>query len=89
MQGRANYTMVDRGSTRLQDDSKSANFTMGDRRSSGLQRNPEVDNAQQAWENRPKRCFIQENSRLTSRQSSIDSDSSEQNHDSKNAGTCT
>ena len=81
MQGRANYTMVDQRSTRLQDDSKSANFTMGDRRSSGLQRSPEVEIAQQAWENSPKRCFMQENSRLTSRQSSIDSDSSEQNRD--------
>ena len=81
MQGRANYTMVDQRSTRLQDDSKSVNFTMGDRRSSVLQRSPEVENAQQAWENRPKRCFMQENSRLTSRQSSIDSNSSEQNRD--------
>ena len=37
MQGRANCTTVDQGSTGLQHSSKSANFTMGDRRSGGLQ----------------------------------------------------
>ena len=81
MQGRANYTTVDRGSIGLRDSSKSANFTTGDRRTSGLQWNSEVENAQKSWENRPRKCFMQENSRLTSRQSSVDSDNSEKNRD--------
>ena len=81
MQGRANYTTVDQGSTRLQDSSKSANLTMGDRRSSGLQRNPEEENTQKSKKSSARKCFIQENNRLTSRQSSIDSDNSEQNRD--------
>ena len=81
MQDRVNHTMVDRGSNGLHDSSKSANFTTGDRRSSGLQWNSEVENAQKSWEIRPRKCFMQENNRLTSRQSSVDSVNSEQNHD--------
>ena len=81
MQGRVNCTMVDRGSIGLQENSKSANFTTGDRRSSGLQWNSEVENAQKLWENCPRKCFMQENCRQTSRQSSVDSDISEQNRD--------
>ena len=82
MQDRVNHTMVDRGSIGLHDSSKSANFTTGDRRSSGLQWNSEVENAQKSWENRPRKCFMRENNRLTSRQSSVDSGNTEQNHDS-------
>ena len=82
MQDRVNHTVVDRGSIGLHDSSKSANFTTGDRRSSGLQWNSEVENAQKSWENRPRKCFMKENNRLTSRQSSVDSVNSEQNHDS-------
>ena len=63
IQGRGNYTTADRGSIGLLDDAKSDNFTTGDRSSSGLQRNSEVENAQKSWENRPKRCFIQESNR--------------------------
>ena len=81
MQDRVNHTIVDRGSTGLHDSSKPTNFTTGDRRSSGLQWNSEVENAQKLWENRPRKCFTQENNRLTSRQSSVDSVNSEQNHD--------
>ena len=81
MQDRVNHTMVDRGSIGLHDSSKSANFTTGDRRSSGLQWNSEVENARKLWENRPRKCFMQENNRLTSRQGSVDSVNSEQNHD--------
>ena len=81
MQDRVNHTIVDRGSIGLHDSSKSTNFTTGDRRSSGLQWNSEVENAQKLWENRPRKCFTQENNRLTSRQSSVDSVNSEQNHD--------
>ena len=80
-QGRVNCTMVDRGSNGLQDSPRATNFTMADRRSSGLQRNSEVEDTQKTWENRPRKCFTQENSRQMSRQSSIDSYSSEQNCD--------
>ena len=80
-QGRMNYATMDRWSVGLQDSPKAANFTMGDRTSSGLQRNSEVENAQKSCENRPRKCFIQENSRLTSRQSSVGSDNSEHNRD--------
>ena len=82
MEDRVNHTIADRGSIGLHDSSKSTNFTTGDRRSSGLQWNSEVENAQKSWENRPRKCFTQENNRLTSRQSSVDSVNSEQNHDS-------
>ena len=81
MQDRVNHTMVDRGSIGLHDSSKSASFTTGDRMSSGLQWNSEVENTQKLWENRPRKCFMQENNRLTSRQSSVDSVNSKQNHD--------
>ena len=80
-QGRVNYTMVDRGSSGLQDSPRATNFTMEDRRSSGLQRNSEVENSQKTWENRPRKCFMQENKRQMSRQSSVDSYSCEQNRD--------
>ena len=48
MQGRANCSMMDRGSVGPQENSKSANCTTGDRRSSGLQWNSEVENAQKS-----------------------------------------
>ena len=73
--------MVDQGSNGLQDSTRAANFTMGDRRSCELQRNPEVENAQKTWGNRPRKCFMQENSRQVSRQSSVDSVGSEQKRD--------
>ena len=69
MRERTNCTMVDRGSSGLQNSAKSANFTTGDRGSSGLQRNSKVKNSHKLWENRPRKCFIQENSRQMSRQS--------------------
>ena len=79
-QGRGNHTVVDHGSNGLQDSRRATNFTMGDRRFSGLLRNSEAENAQKTWGNRPKKCFMQENSRNMSRQSSADSVSSEPNH---------
>ena len=81
MQGRAKCTMVDRGSIGLQDSSKSASFTTRDRKSSGLQQNSEFENSQKLWENRPRKCFTQGNSRQMSLQNSVDSDNSEQNRD--------
>ena len=81
MQGRANFAMVDRGSNGPQPGLRTSDSTMEDLRSSGPQRNPEVGNSQKLWDKRPKTCFSHENTRFTSRQSSIDSDGSEQNCD--------
>ena len=81
MQGRPNFTMVDRRSNGLHPSPKSTEFTMKDQRSSGLQRNAEVGNSQEMVENRPKTCFTQENGRQMSRESSTDSINSEQNRD--------
>ena len=58
---RTNLTMGDHRSVGLQDIPTAPNFTIEDHRSSGLQRNSEVINAQKTGENRPKRCFTQEN----------------------------
>ena len=80
-QGRLDFTMVDRGSNEPHLSPRPTNFTVRDRRSSGLQRNAEVGNAQKSWENRPRNCFTQENTRLRSRKSSTDSYNSEQNRD--------
>ena len=46
MHGRANFTMVDRGSAGLHPGLRTANSTMEDQSSSGLQRSPEAENAQ-------------------------------------------
>ena len=80
-QGRLDFTMVDRGSDGLHLSPRPTDFTIRDRRSSGLQRNAGVGNAQKSWENRPRACFTQENTRLRSRESSTDSNKSEQIHD--------
>ena len=81
MQGRPNFTVVDRASNGPHPGPRTGNSTVEDQRSSGRQRNPEVGNSQKTWEKRPKTCFTQENSRLRSRESSVDSVSSEQNRD--------
>ena len=80
-QGRSNFTVVDRGSDGLQLGPRTSNSTMKDQRSSGPQRNPEVVNMLKTKENRPRMCFTQENSRQRSRESSIESYTSEQNRD--------
>ena len=81
MQGRPDFTMVYRGSNGLHPSPRPTDFTIKDRRSSGLQQNAEVGNLQKTWENRPKTCFMHENSRQLSRQNSGDSNYSEQNRD--------
>ena len=81
MQGRSNFTMVDRESNGLHPSPRSTDFTLKDRRSSGLQWNAEAENSQKTWENCSRTCFTQENSRLRSRESSTDSINIEQNHD--------
>ena len=70
---------MDRGSNGLHPSPRSTDFTVTDRKSGGLQWNAEVGNSQKTWENRPKTCFTQENSRQRSRESSTDSINSEQN----------
>ena len=82
LQGRANFTVMDRVSNGPHPGMRAGNFTEEDQRSSGRQRNPEVGNSQKMWENRPKTCFTQEESILRSRESSVDSICSEQNRDS-------
>ena len=69
MQGRDNFTMVDRGSKGLHVGTRTTNFTKQDQRFSGLQRNPEAENAQKTWENRLNASFAQEKCRYMSRQS--------------------
>ena len=86
-QGRMNYTLVDRESNRLQDGPKAAIFTTRDRRSSGLQRNSEAETAQKSWENCLRKCFMHQNSRQMSRQSSVDSYTSKQNRDTYSCET--
>ena len=81
MQGRANFTVVDRASNGLHQGLKMTNYTVEDLRSSELQRNPEAENSQKTWDKRPETCFMQENNRQMTRQSSEDSISSEQNCD--------
>ena len=81
MQGRPNFTIVDRASNGTHPAPRTGNSTVEDQRSSGRQRNPEVESSQKTWENRPKTCFTQENSRLRSRESSVDSYTDEQNRD--------
>ena len=55
---------------------------MADQRFSGLQRNSEVTNTQKTKENRLKMGFPRANQREMSRDSSVDSYTSEQNRDS-------
>ena len=81
MQGRAKCTMMDRESNGLHPSPKAGNCTKEDRRSSGLQWNSKVENSQKTREIRPKTCFMHENIRQMSRQSSEDSFVSEQNRD--------
>ena len=81
MQGRPNFTIVDQESNGPHPAPRTGNSTVEDQRSSGRQRNPEVESSQKTWENRPKTCFTQENSRLRSRESSVDSYTDEQNRD--------
>ena len=59
---------MDRASNGPHPGPRTGNFTVEDQRSSGRQRNFEAENAQKTCENRPKKCFTQENSRQMSRE---------------------
>ena len=58
-----------------------AYFTVMDRKFSGLQGSPEAGNFQEVWDNCPKLVFTLKKQRHTSRESSVDSHTSEQNRD--------
>ena len=79
--GNVNYIAMDQTSVGPHKSPSSTNFVSRDHKSSGPQWNSEVGNAQKSWEKCPRKRFIQENSRQMSRQSSMESDNSEQNHD--------
>ena len=81
MQGKTNSTVVDRESNGPHLGPKTPNYTVEDQRSSGLQWNPPAENGQKTWNKRSKMCFMHENSRQLSRQSSEDSNYTEQNCD--------
>ena len=80
-QGRPSFTVVDRGSNGPHPGPRATKSTMEDLRSSEPHQDPEVENQQKTWENRPKTCFARENDRHRSRDNSIDSYTSEQNRD--------
>ena len=80
--GNMNYITLDQASGGPHKSQSSTNFISRDRKSNERQRNSEVENAQKPWENHPRKCLIQENNEQMSRQSSIDSINSDQNHDS-------
>ena len=81
-QGKAKRNTMDRGSIERQERVKVTGSFIRDKRSAERQRNPEVDNSQNIWENHPRKCFMRENIRQMSRQGSIDSGDIEQNYDS-------
>ena len=81
IQGRTNSTVVDRESNGLHLGPKTPNYTVEDQWSSGLHWNPEAYYGQKTCNKRPKACFMYENGRQLSRQSSEDSICSEQNRD--------
>ena len=68
MQGRPNYTIADPGSCGPQHSHRSAEVIDKDHESSGRQRDPEVGNSLNSWENRPRTRFTRENSRQRSRE---------------------
>ena len=80
-QGRVNFTVVDRGSCGPHEGPTAANSTTVDQRSSGLQRKPEDENGLKTREKRYKTWFSRENDGQMSRQSSVDSYTSERNRD--------
>ena len=82
MQGRTNFTVVDRGSNEPYPGIRTANSTAEDQRSSELQRNPEAGNVQKTWVKRSKTVPMQEHCRHRSREISVDSYNNEQNRDS-------
>ena len=79
---RTYFTLMDQRSNWLQESPRTNSFTVVGQRSSGLQRSLEVEISQKTWENQSKTCFAHENCRQMSRESSVDSYTGEQNHDS-------
>ena len=80
-QTRTKRNTMDRGSIEPQERTRATGSSTRDKRSSELQRNSEVDNSHNIWVNHPRKCFMQENIRQMSRESSLDSEYSVQNCD--------
>ena len=80
-QRKAKHNITDRGSDERQERVKARGSFTRDKRSTERQRNSEIDNSHNIWVNHPRKCFMQENIRQMSRQSSIDSGDSEQSYD--------
>ena len=81
IQGKSKRNTMDQRSIERQERVKVTGSFSRDKRSAERQRNPEVENSQNIWENHPRKCFMQENIRQMSRQGSIDSVDTEQNYD--------
>ena len=77
-QRRTKRNTMDQGSIGLLEKARATGLSTRDKRSSELQRNFEVENSHNIWVNHPRKCFMQENIRQMSRQSSIESEDSEQ-----------
>ena len=88
IQGKSKRNTMDQRSIERQERVKVTGSFSRDKRSAERQRNPEVDNSQNIWENRPRKCFMQENIRQMSRQGSIDSVDIEQNYDTAQGTLC-
>ena len=81
MQGEPNFNIVDPRSNEPHQGLKAACSVSKNLRSSERQRNPEAEIAQETWGNRSKTSPVEGNHRHRSRDSSVDSYNSEQNHD--------
>ena len=81
MQGEPNFTIVDPRSNEPHQVLKAASSASKDLRSGERQRNPGAEKTQETWGKRSKTSPVEGNHRHMSRKSSVDSYSSEQNHD--------
>ena len=81
MQGEPNFTIVDPRSNEPHQGLKAASSASKDLRSSERQRNPGAEISQETWGKRSKTSPVEGNHRHMSRDSSVDSYNSEQNHD--------
>ena len=81
MQGEPNFTIVDPRSNEPHQGLKAASSASKDLRSSERQRNPGAEITQETWGKRYKTSPVEGDHRHMSRDSSVDSYNSEQNHD--------
>ena len=81
MQGEPNFTIVDPRSNEPHQGLKATSSASKDLSSSERQRNPGAEITQETWGKRSKTSPVEGNHRHMSRESSVDSYNSEQNHD--------